>query len=227
MKITMHADGTLTFNTSYIANDTTSTVFPYGYMALSPVVDQAVFDIVDAAKIQVGPIANQKWGTADSELTITQADSPWGESLAGNWVCDVMKAKVNADFAFENNGALRIDIPQGDITMGTLYAFLPFDNTIITADMTGAQIKTLLEQAVCDGGKGIQVGGLTFTYNPDASSGSRIVSISKTDGTPVSMTDNSKMYKVATNDFMSTAVMVLLSSKRSHPLTTTFCSEML
>lgn len=45
MKITRHVDGTLAFNTSYLADDTASTVFPYGYKASSPVVDQAVSDI--------------------------------------------------------------------------------------------------------------------------------------------------------------------------------------
>lgn len=204
MKITRHADGTLVFDTSYIANNTAGTVFPYGYEATSPILDQTVNDIVNNAKIQVGSVANQKLGETDTGLTIAQADFPWGESLAGNWVCDVIKAKANADFVFTNNGALRIDIPKGDITLGTLYTFYPFDNTIYTLDMTGAQIKTLLEQAVGDGGKGIQVAGLTFTYQPDEPSGSRIVSINKTDGSSVNMTDTSKTYKVATNDFLAT-----------------------
>jgi 2',3'-cyclic-nucleotide 2'-phosphodiesterase/3'-nucleotidase len=203
LKITRQTDGTLTFNSSYLADDTTSTVFPYGYKASAPVVEQAVADIVNAAEIQVSPIASQKLGTADTSLTITQVDSPWGESLAGNWSCDVMKAKANADFAFINNGALRIDIPQGDISMGTLYVFLPFDNTIMTTDMTGAQIKTLLEQAVGDGGLGIQTAGLRFAYNPGMPSGSRVLSICKIDGTPVNMKDTSKTYRVATNDFLA------------------------
>ncbi|MFA4886448.1 MAG: 5'-nucleotidase C-terminal domain-containing protein, partial [Desulfotomaculaceae bacterium] len=204
MKITRHTDGTLAFNTSYIDGDTASTVFPHGYKALSPVIDQAINNIVNEAKTQVGPVANQKLGEADTDMTIAMADSPWGESLAGNWVCDVVKAKVNADFAFINKGAMRIDIPRGDITMGTMYTFMPFDNTITTANLTGAQIKTLLEQAVDEGGKGAQAAGLKFVYDPGAPSGARIVSISKSDGTPVNMTDNSKTYKVATNDFMST-----------------------
>lgn len=203
LKITRQADGALTFNSAYLACDTNSTVFPYGYKASAPVIEQAVVDIVNDAKTLVSPIAEQKLGTADTGLTITQVDSPWGESLAGNWACDVMKAKVNADFAFINNGALRIDIPQGDITMGTLYVFLPFDNTITTADMTGAQIKTLLEQAVGDGGLGIQAAGLRFAYNSGMPSGSRVLSICKTDGIPVHMTDTIKTYRVATNDFMA------------------------
>ncbi len=204
MKITRHTDGTLAFDTSYIDGDTAGTVFPYGYKALAPVIDQAINNIVNDAKTEVGPVASQKLGEADTDLTIFMADSPWGESLAGNWVCDVLKAKVDADFAFINKGAMRIDIPRGDITMGTMYTFMPFDNTIMTADLTGAQIKTLLEQAVDDGGKGIQAAGLIFVYDPGAPSGGRIVSISKSDGTPVNMTDTSKTYKVATNDFMST-----------------------
>jgi 2',3'-cyclic-nucleotide 2'-phosphodiesterase/3'-nucleotidase/5'-nucleotidase len=204
MKITRHQDGTLDFNTQYIAIDTDSTVFPYGYKALSPVVDQSVNDIIKNAKIKVGSVASQELGETDTGLSTTQADFPWGESTAGNWVCDVIKVKAGADFAFINNGALRIDIPQGAITLGALYSFAPFDNTIMTADMTGPQIKTLLEQAVGDGGKGIQVSGLTFTYDPSEPAGSRVVSIYLTDGTPINLTDTSKTYKVATNDYLAT-----------------------
>ena len=204
MKITRHEDGSLDFNTQYIACDTDNTVFPYGYKAQSPVVDQSVNDIVETAKIKVGSVASQELGETDTGLSTTQADFPWGESAAGNWVCDVIKEKAGADIAFMNNGALQIDIPQGAITLGTLYAFTPFDNTIMTAEMTGPQIKRILEQAVGDGGKGIQVSGLKFTYDPGEPSGSRVVSIYLTDGTPVNLTDNSKTYRFATNDFLAT-----------------------
>ena len=233
MKITRQADGALVFNTSYIANDTDSAVFPYGYNALPAVTDQAVNDIVDAAKLQVGSEAGQKIGETGIDITIAQAELPWGESLAGNWVCDIVKTVVNADFAFQNNGGLRIDIPKGDITIGTMYAFVPFDNIIYTAEMTGAQIKTLLEQAVGDGGKGIQTAGLLFTYDPDAPSGSRVVSISKTDGNPVNMSDTSRTYKVATNDFMAsggdgfTIFKTITSTNTNIPLRETLVQNIL
>ncbi len=233
MKITRQADGALVFNTSYIANDTDSAVFPYGYKALPAVTDQAVNDIVDAAKLQVGSEVGQKIGETGIDITIAQADFPWGESLAGNWVCDIVKTVVNADFAFQNNGGLRIDIPKGDITIGTMYAFAPFDNTIYTVEMTGAQIKTLLEQAVGDGGKGIQTAGLSFTYDPDAPSGSRVVSISKTDGSLVNMSDTSRTYKVATNDFMAsggdgfTIFKTITSTNTNIPLRETLIQNIL
>ena len=66
MKITRHQDGTLDFNTQYIAIDTDSTVFPYGYKALSPVVDQSVNDIIKNAKIKVGSVASQELGETDT-----------------------------------------------------------------------------------------------------------------------------------------------------------------
>jgi len=203
LKIVMQEDGRLTFNTSYIDCDTSSTIPPYGYKAAAPVVDQAVSAIVDAAKTRAIPLAGQVLGTAGTALTIAQAEYPWGESTAGNWLCDVMKAKVNADFAFINSGAIRVNIPRGDVTMGELYTFLPFGDFIMTADLTGAQIKALLEQAVGDGGKGIQTAGLTFAYNPGAPGGSRIESISKSDGTPVDMADTARTYRVAVNDYVA------------------------
>jgi 3',5'-cyclic AMP phosphodiesterase CpdA len=125
----------------------------------------------------------------------------------------VTRSAGQADFGFQNNGGLRCDIPQGQITMSTIYQFMPFDNTIVTCDMTGAQLKLLLEQAVAkdpslpssqQGGKGVQVSGLKFTYDPAMPFGSQVTSISKSDGTPVDMSDTTTTFKVATNNFMAT-----------------------
>ncbi|HOV79585.1 MAG TPA: S-layer homology domain-containing protein, partial [Bacillota bacterium] len=40
-------------------------------------------------------------------------------------------------------------------------------------------------------------------YNPGAPSGSRIESISKSDGTPVDMTDTARTYRIAVNDYLA------------------------
>ncbi len=205
LKLTRAADGKLTFNTnnSYVAIDTTSTAYPYGYKAANPTVDAAVSQIVSDTKADEGPILNEVLGSVAIDLTRTQSSSPYGESLAGNWATDVTRAAGNADFGFQNNGGLRCDISHGPITMATLYTFMPFDNTVVTCDMTGNQIKTVLEQAVQDGGKGIQVSGLTFTYDPNLPSGSRILSINKNDGNSIDFNDQIQTYKVATNNFMA------------------------
>jgi len=53
-----------------------------------------------------------------------------------------------ADIAIQNAGGVRIDIPQGDVTVGTVYTLLPFRNTLVRLTMTGAEIKQVLEDAI-------------------------------------------------------------------------------
>jgi 2',3'-cyclic-nucleotide 2'-phosphodiesterase/3'-nucleotidase len=195
LKITLNDDGTVTTGDMQYIGITGL------YSTQNPVVDPEVQAIVDKAVQDVGPIFNEVIGQAAIDLTRTQSAQPYGDSLLGNWAAQVTKDAVGADFGFANNGGLRIDIPKGDITVGMMYQLMPFDNTIVTMKMTGAQVKTILEQAVQDGGKGIQVAGLTFKYDPSKPSMQRVFDMRKSDGTPILM---DKTYLVATNNFMGT-----------------------
>jgi 2',3'-cyclic-nucleotide 2'-phosphodiesterase/3'-nucleotidase/5'-nucleotidase len=169
------------------------------YNTPKPIVDSAVQLIVNRAVKDVGTEFNKVIGTAVSDLTRSQSAKPFGDSVLGNWTADITRKAVNADFGFVNNGGLRCDIPKGDITVGLMFQFMPFDNTIVTLKMTPAQIKTLLEQAVQDNGKGIQLSGLSFTYDPAKPSMQRVVAMKTTDGKPL---DDHHSYLVATNNFM-------------------------
>lgn len=53
-----------------------------------------------------------------------------------------------ADIALQNSGGVRIDIPMGQLTIGDAYTLLPFANTMVEIDLTGAEIKASLEEAV-------------------------------------------------------------------------------
>lgn len=53
-----------------------------------------------------------------------------------------------ADIALQNAGGVRIDIAQGNITVGTVYTLLPFRNALVRLTMTGAEIKQTLEDAI-------------------------------------------------------------------------------
>ncbi|MBD3410579.1 MAG: hypothetical protein GF419_10300 [Ignavibacteriales bacterium] len=48
----------------------------------------------------------------------------------------------NADVAITNAGGIRQDIPEGEISLQTIVGVLPFENSILELEMTGAQIKT-------------------------------------------------------------------------------------
>ena len=64
-----------------------------------------------------------------------------------------------ADVAIQNAGGVRVDVPAGNITIGDAYIVLPFANTLVNLTMTGAEIRTVLNEAV------------DFAHNPNGSSG--------------------------------------------------------
>jgi len=219
------ADGVVTFPTpsaaDYIALDNTN-----GYKATTPVVDAEAKAIIDAAAAKVAPITSEVIGhNTGKAITRTQmVDSlnpagTFGSSVLGNWAADATRGAVNAEIGFQNNGGLRIDIPVGDITVGTMWQFMPFDNTVYKFSMTKAQIKAVLEQAVQDGGKGLQVSGIKFTYDSTRQSykaevkdktgkvtspevpGERVIDITREDGTAIS---DSETLSAAVPDFVAT-----------------------
>lgn len=177
--------------------------------------------IVDDASAALLPIFNEVIGHDDAAYTSTQVDSPYGESQLGNWMADVVKNYANADAGMVNNGGIRLSpIPVGDVTVGTIFNIMPFDNTVCKVSMTGAQLKYIFEQAVQDNGKGIQISGVKFTYdstkqsykpavlNSDGSvktpevPGQRVLSIVReSDGSAVKDTD---VLTVAAPDFVAT-----------------------
>jgi len=122
------------------------------------------------------------------------------ESNMGNWVTDVMREKANVQIAFTNAGGLRDDIMAGDITVEQIFKVMPFDNTIVTGEMTGAQLKATLEQSVTLYKGMLQISGLTVKYDSTKPEKERITEIRLADGTLV---EDGKTYTVATNDFLS------------------------
>lgn len=195
LKITLGSDGKVT------AGDMTYTDDLPLLNTATPVVDSGVQAIVDKANTDIGPQFKEEIATAAVDLTRTQSAQPYGDSPLGNWAAEVTRKAVNADFGCSNNGGLRVDIPKGSITVGTMFQVMPFDNTVVTVKMTGVQVRTMLEQGVQDNGKGIQVSGLTFNYDKTLPTLHRVFNVKKADGTPMDMTAT---YTVATNNFMGT-----------------------
>ena len=116
----------------------------------------------------------------------------------------------NAGLAFINSGGVRTEpelAADGSVTFGQLFAMQPFGNRIVVLEMTGAQIRSLLEDQFCEeeDGAGFCYSSLTpsanLAYEFDASlaAGSRIIRLSL-DGAPV---DPAATYRVAVNDFLA------------------------
>jgi len=125
-----------------------------------------------------------------------------GPSLLGEWACEIMQDKAGVQIAMTNGGGLRVPVPAGEITAGKLYEVMPFDNTLYTMKLSGADVKANIEHGIMNEDIGwIQISGVRVTYNSGAEAGNRITSMVLEDGTVVEM---DKYYTVVTNDFMFT-----------------------
>lgn len=120
------------------------------------------------------------------------------ETNFGDLLADVMKEVSGADAAVTNGGGMRANIPAGEVTVGDILTALPFNNTVVTLEMSGATLQEALDYCAKDefgGGGFLQVSGLSYTVVPGKSA--EDVSVN---GAPL---DTGKTYKIATNDFVA------------------------
>jgi 5'-nucleotidase len=76
------------------------------------------------------------------------------ESSLGNFYADVcfqkadsifqIKTNNNIDFALFNYGGIRTSIPKGNITIKNIFELMPFENTLVIAELEAEQIQLLL-----------------------------------------------------------------------------------
>ncbi|MEP7378367.1 MAG: bifunctional metallophosphatase/5'-nucleotidase [Chloroflexota bacterium] len=178
--------------------------------------------LVSYYKTAIAPIANAVVGsiTADMGRSLTHLSAA-GESDLGDVIADAQLAytqSVGADLALMNPGGIRNDLAylssavgegDGNVTYGEAFAVQPFNNLVVTQDMTGAQIKAVLEQqwAACtppgrSGGATVILqisGGFTYSYDSAQPCGSRISSL-MLNATPLGMATT---YQVTMNNFLA------------------------
>jgi 2',3'-cyclic-nucleotide 2'-phosphodiesterase/3'-nucleotidase len=148
---------------------------------------------------ELGPVLGKILGKTTVALDHDRYAAP---SLLGEWICEIMKDKVGVQIAMTTGGDLKGPIPAGDITAGILYEIMPFDNTLYTMKLSGADVKANIEHGIMNEDIGwIQIAGVRVTYDKEAEAGNRITRMSLEDGTPVEM---DKYYTVVTNDFIAT-----------------------
>ena len=110
-----------------------------------------------------------------------------------------MRVAVRADVAFQNSGGLRADLAEGVVTRGGIYEVMPFENTIVTMELTGAEVKRVIEDGL-RGGRVHQVSGLRFAFDSRRPAMDRVTALQAGDGTPF---DTTRTWTVAVNNFMA------------------------
>lgn len=137
-----------------------------------------------------------------------------GESPLGNLIADAQLAAVKhlgAQIAFMNSKGIRGNLESAAnniTTYGHNSTVLPFANTLVLMSLTGAEIRTLLEQQTWlddespDGRNILQISeGFTYTWDKNRPRGQRVIAESvKLNGVNL---DDSKEYRIVANNFLA------------------------
>ena len=136
------------------------------------------------------------------------------ESSLGSFVADVMRERAHADVAIENAGGLRWDIPAGEINKGHVLDALPFLNYLWTFQMTGAQIREVLEHSLSLIHGMAQVSGLRAIYDMRQPVGHRVVEL-RIGG---QLVDDRKLYRVGITNFIAEGGDEYYTLMKSQPI---------
>ena len=144
-----------------------------------------------------------------------------GENPMGNYIADLLRAKYKTDIAITNGGGIRDTFPAKtyipantalvrtgsgplDVTLGDALTVYPFGNQVATTVVTGTNLWKALENGVGGNypadGRFPQVSGIKFSFDSSKPVGSRIVEVTKLDGTAIAK--DSKEYTLTTLDFI-------------------------
>lgn len=125
-----------------------------------------------------------------------------GNDELGSLMTDAIRNRLRVDFAFQNQGGIRVqNIPQGNITMKDVYQLDPFNNQIVIYKMNLAEITSLICNAFnIEKSIDLQVSGLNYTVTTDSEGKCAGVEIIDYLGKPI---NPAKDYSVAVNSYMA------------------------
>lgn len=132
----------------------------------------------------------------------------------GPLIADSMIWKTGADIAIMNPGGVRVDLVAGDVSVAQVYELQPFANTLMTMDLTGAEVLKVLDDmtdfCITTYNKTpetafVYLSGARMTLLVNAAKGERVkdVQVQAKDGSWKPL-DLAATYSVVVNNFMGT-----------------------
>jgi 5'-nucleotidase len=176
--------------------------------------DAAMSEIVARSRALTDSIASQVIGRIAVEQ-ISRDLNKAGESPLGQVIADAQlfaskeASKGSAVIAFMNPGGVRAALPPNPnpaktITFGDSFTVQPFGNSLVVMTLSGAQLKTLLEQQWLnqDRPRILHVSeGFSYTYDDSKPAGEKVVASSMKLGNEV--IDPAKGYRIVVNSFLA------------------------
>ncbi|HKP08524.1 MAG TPA: bifunctional metallophosphatase/5'-nucleotidase [Microbacterium sp.] len=212
----LYTDTTLTYNLRTNDIERTSVASENVLVTRDVRKDKVETELIAKYKTLVAPIASEVIGEITTDVTRTPPAGGSGESQLGDLIADAQLADTSVVgsypppvLALMNPGGIRTDLtyaasawgePVGDVTYEEAFNVQPFNNYLVSLDLTGAQIKTILNQQWSGANAGtnkkiLQVSeGFSYTY-----SGTTLGTVTL-DNEP--LVDDA-VYRVVTNNFLA------------------------
>lgn len=158
--------------------------------------DPEISSVIEKYRNLLDSDLSESLGEARVDLT----NSNKRESNMGDFLTDIMRKRTGADFAMLNSGGIRSNIFAGKISGSDIYNAVPFANRLVTVNLTGSDLKALMEQSAGQDTEVLQVSGMKVVMDSSRPGGERVVSVQTEDGKPL---DPDKVYSVATIDYLA------------------------
>jgi 5'-nucleotidase/UDP-sugar diphosphatase len=170
------------------------------------VADPAIQAKVEAYEKSLDEALGVVVGQTETDLDSQRATVRLEEAAIGNLFADAIRDFVGAEIGLTNGGGIRGDrlYPAGtDLTRKDVLTELPFGNTVVLLEISGADLRAALENGVSryeeKAGRFPQVSGMVVAFDPALAAGSRILDVTIA-GAPL---DDARTYRLATNDYVA------------------------
>ncbi len=121
-----------------------------------------------------------------------------GSTPAGNLVAGLIRTAGQAQVGLMNKGGIRAVLRAGPVTRRQVFELLPFDNSVATFELTGAQLRRVLQRGLGPGRRPLEIAGGSYTYRV---TGGRRLLMEVLVGDSALLPDHT--YRVATNSFIA------------------------
>ena len=164
--------------------------------------DPDIVALVEAYAANVESLAGREIARLARPLRRDRDD----ESALGDLIADAQRAATGDRIALVNGGGIRTDLDAGPVTYADAFAVQPFQNTLISLELTGEQLRQALEAVVED--RLGEVSGIRYRFDPTRPKGRRVLDAWLEEGGEAVVRDGAAVhpdaaYTVTANNFMA------------------------
>jgi 2',3'-cyclic-nucleotide 2'-phosphodiesterase (5'-nucleotidase family) len=159
--------------------------------------DPEIAKLVEERRADGEKYTSRAVGRTTEQLSNVREETAFGNLITDAFVEYGRQQGWKTEVAFYNMAGVRASFPAGQLSYGQLYEALPFSNTVVAVDLTGAQLAAIIDRAVCVSGR-LHMAGVVVSFHFDGGTANCVKSIFVS-GAPLVP---ARTYHVATIDYL-------------------------